>query len=223
MPISPPTSTDQLLSRADALAGRTLGELALQRGREVPEDFSRAKGWVGQLIEAALGASAGNRPVPDFEALGVELKTLPINRDGTPRETTYICRVPLSDLEGLCWEDSRVHKKLARVLWVPVSAAPDIPVAHRQVGQPLLWSPTGDLLEALRRDWREHTEAISRGFVGDITAADGQYLQIRPKAAHSGKRTWAPGRAGGQVLTKPRGYYLRRAFTTAILRRHYAW
>lgn len=220
---TPPTTEAELASRAERIAGRTLGELAGACGIEVPEDFRRAKGWVGRLIEESLGASAGNKPAPDFEKIGVELKTLPIGADGLPRETTYVCRVPLSQIEELTWQTSRVYKKLRRVLWVPVAAVDEIAVADRCVGQGLLWSPAGELGRVLRRDWEEHTEAIRLGYINSITAADGQYLQIRPKAAHSGKRTWATGRGGGAVLTLPRGYYLRRDFTAAILRQNYAF
>lgn len=219
--IDAPKTRGELLERADRIAGRTLGELAGELEWEVPVDFRRAKGWVGRLIETCLGATAGNKPVPDFEKLGIELKTLPIGRDGIPRESTYVCRVPLTDSEELTWESSRVFKKLANVLWVPVMAEPDIPVASRQVGQALLWSPDGELLQKLIDDWNAHTEAIRQGFADVITADDGEYLQIRPKAADSDKLTWAPDPYGGSILTNPRGYYLRRQFTTAILRRHY--
>ncbi|MFW5968671.1 MAG: MutH/Sau3AI family endonuclease, partial [Persicimonas sp.] len=179
-------------------------------------------GFVGRLIESALGATAGNRPAPDFEELGVELKTLPIGRDKTPRETTYVCRVPLSDIEEITWEDSRVKKKLDSVLWVPVVAAPEVRVAERRVGQALLWRLEGPYAEALRRDWEEHVETIRLGFIDGVSASDGRYLQIRPKAADASQKTWAPGKDGGQVLSLPRGYYLRREFTAEILRRHYA-
>lgn len=221
--VSAPTSESELLERADRIAGRTLGELAGEHGFEVPEDFCRAKGWVGRLIEACLGATAGNRAAPDFERLQIELKTLPIGADGLPRETTYVCRVPLSEVEELTWETSRVYKKLRRVMWVPVAAVAEMPIAQRPVGQALLWEAKGKLGEALERDWNEHNETIRLGFIEDLTASEGQYLQIRPKAAHSGKLTWAPGRDGGSILTLPRGYYLRRDFTSEILRQNYAW
>lgn len=223
MPPNPPKTESELLERADRIAGRTLGELAARHGIEVPEDFRHAKGWVGRLIETCLGASAGNLPAPDFQQIGVELKTLPIGADGLPRETTYVCRVPLADIEDLTWESSRVRKKLQRVLWVPVALVEAVPIAQRPVGQAILWSPEGHLGETLRRDWEAHTETIRLGFIDELTAADGHYLQVRPKAAHSGKLTWAPGRDGGAILTLPRGYYLRRDFTSAILEENYAW
>jgi DNA mismatch repair protein MutH len=220
---TPPKTEAELLERADRIAGCTLAELAGLHDIEVPDDFRHAKGWVGRLIETCLGASAGNRPAPDFEHLGIELKTLPIGADGLPRETTYVCRVPLADVEELTWETSRVLKKLRRVLWVPVAAVPDIPIAHRPVGQALLWSAEGALADALRDDWLAHNETIRLGFIDDLNASDGRFLQIRPKAAHSGKLTWAPGRDGGSILTLPRGYYLRREFTSQILEENYAW
>ena len=74
-----PTNEKALMLAASALAGRTLGDIAHEQGVVVPNDLKRAKGWVGELFESALGASAGSRPVPDFEDLGIELKSLPLN------------------------------------------------------------------------------------------------------------------------------------------------
>jgi DNA mismatch repair protein MutH len=41
--------------------------------------LKRDKGWIGILLELWLGASAGSKPEQDFAALGVELKTIPID------------------------------------------------------------------------------------------------------------------------------------------------
>src|SRR5690554_4691779 len=131
IPVGPPQTEHELMIRARALAGHTLGELAAIAGVEVPASQRRAKGWVGQLIEVCLGAEAGNRSVPDFEELGIELKTLPVDRTGKPRETTYLCTVDLSEVDELRWETSRARHKLARVLFVPVLAEPDIALGAR--------------------------------------------------------------------------------------------
>ena len=85
MRVLPPKSEAELYERADALAGRTLGWLADQHEWHVPRDLSRNKGWVGQLLESVLGATASSRPVPDFHELGVELKSLPCDLTGVPR------------------------------------------------------------------------------------------------------------------------------------------
>lgn len=209
------------MERANALAGHTFGELAAVAGLEVPGSLRRAKGWVGQLLEICLGAAAGNRSVPDFERLGIELKTLPVDRTGRPRETTYVCTVDLTEVDELDWETSRARQKLARVLFVPVLAEPEIPLAARMVGTPILWSPNPQQERALRQDWMQHMDVIARGLVDTITARDGQYLQIRPKAAHSGKLTWSADERGEAILTLPRGFYLRAGFTAEIMRAHF--
>src|SRR5688500_18797590 len=88
---SAPATESELMARARALSGMSLAELARQFGIAVPEAQLRAKGWVGQLLERALGATAGSRAKPDFEALGIELKTLPVDGRGQPKESTFVC------------------------------------------------------------------------------------------------------------------------------------
>ena len=113
MQVPPPQSEAELDERARAIAGRQLAELALFLGVAEPGPAQAAKGWAGQLVEAILGATAASRPVPDFELIGVELKTIPIGKRGEPLESTYVSTVPLSGKAELSWENSVVHHKLA--------------------------------------------------------------------------------------------------------------
>src|SRR5690606_40708648 len=46
--------------------------------------------------------------------------------------------------------------------------------------------------------------------VDTITARDGRFFQIRPKAAHSGKLTWSADERGDAILTLPRRSEERR-------------
>jgi len=220
-PASPPTSEAQLRDRADAIAGRSLAALAAEQRCAVPADLRRAKGWVGTLIEASLGADAGSRPVPDFRLIGVELKTVPVDRHGRPRESTYVCTVPLLAREAPTWERSNVRRKLARVLWLPVEADPSLPIAERRVGSALLWSPSADEEAALRADWEELMDLICLGHIDQITARNGTHLQIRPKAADSHARRLGVDALGRFRPTSPRGFYLRSRFTAALLARHF--
>ena len=55
-----------LAQRIAAIAGKSLAELAQRYQRPVPANSRQAKGWMGQLIEVALGAQAGSLPIPDF-------------------------------------------------------------------------------------------------------------------------------------------------------------
>lgn len=219
--ISPPETEAQLLAQAQRLAGYTLGELAELAGMPTPRDLKRDKGWIGVLLERWLGASAGSKPEQDFAALGVELKTIPIDPLGGPLETTFVCVAPLTGNTGVVWETSHVRHKLKRVLWVPVEGSRTIPLAERRVGSPLLWSPDADEEQQLRQDWEELMDLIVLGQVTRITARHGEVLQLRPKAANSKALTEAIGEHGEPILTLPRGFYLKKNFTRALLARHF--
>nr|WP_318383860.1 DNA mismatch repair endonuclease MutH [uncultured Enterobacter sp.] len=218
---SPPDSEATLFAQAQRLAGFTLGELGAMAGLAVPKDLTRDKGWIGVLLELWLGASAGSKPEQDFAALGVELKTIPVDSAGRPLETTFVCVAPLTGNSGVVWETSHVRHKLKRVLWIPVEGSREIPLALRHVGAPLLWSPSEEEEHQLRMDWEELMDLIVLGHVESITARHGEVLQLRPKAANSKALTDAIGAHGQPILTLPRGFYLKKNFTAALLARHF--
>ena len=215
-----PKDEAELLNRAQNLAGLTLGEIAESINVVVPKDLKRDKGWIGLLLEQVLGASAGSRPEPDFPHLGIELKSLPINFQGKPLETTFVCVAPLTGLMGAQWQTSHIRNKLTRVLWVPVVSERDIPVAQRIVGTPFIWSPSADEEQLLALDWQELTDMIVLGNVENIHGKHGQVLQLRPKAANSQAKTKAFNRHGEPFLTLPRGFYLKTCFTQALLNKY---
>lgn len=208
-----------MVTRARALAGRRIGDVAGELGIDAPHTLDRHKGFVGNLLEKALGASAGSRDEPDFPDLGIELKTLPVDVDGRPRESTFVCSMPLAAIADLDWAESRVARKLAHVLFVPVESNPEIAVGARRIGGPILWRPNEEETEALRRDWDELAGLVGAGEIERITAHLGTHLQVRPKAAHSRVRTGAPGGPDGLVSVNPKGFYLRASFTGAIVMR----
>jgi DNA mismatch repair protein MutH len=214
--VSPPATEEEMLGRAQELAGLTVGQIAASLGRSAPRDLRRAKGWIGELLEQALGATSGSQAAPDFPELGVEMKTLPLRADGQPKESTYVCTVPLTEVDA-CWETSWVRGKLSRVLWLPVEADAGVPLPERRVGRALLWSPTAEEEAVLRADWEELMDMVCLGQLEHITACHGVYLQIRPKAANSRALCPGIGANGERILTLPRGFYLRSSFTAAIL------
>ena len=220
LPSSPKTQAE-LLAQAQRLAGYSLGELAAMAGIVTPKDSKRDKGWIGILLEIWLGASAGSKPEQDFAALDVELKTIPIDAAGRPLETTFVCVAPLTGNSGVTWENSHVRHKLKRVLWIPVEGERAIPLAERRVGSPLLWTPSAEEEHQLRMDWEELMDLIVLGQVERITARHGEVLQLRPKAANSKALTEAIGAQGERIMTLPRGFYLKKNFTAALLARHF--
>ncbi|WP_412495510.1 DNA mismatch repair endonuclease MutH [Vibrio cyclitrophicus] len=217
-----PQTQQELLDRAYTIAGMTFKELSDEAEMVMPSDLKRDKGWVGQLLEWHLGAPAGSKPEQDFAKLGIELKSIPIGYSGKPLETTFVCVAPLMGVQGITWETSHVRNKLSKVLWIPVEGEREIPLAERHVGSPLLWTPSQEEDELLKRDWEELMELIVLGNVEQITARHGEALHLRPKAANSRVLTEAYGASGKPIKTKPRGFYLRAQFTHKLLTAHYA-
>ena len=214
-----PRSEEELLQRARAIAGLTLGELGARVGIAVPDEGVRGKGVAGTILERALGATASSRAEPDFVALAIELTTIPLDASGKPKESTFVASISLSAMSDTDWEHSVVHKKLAKVLFVPVEAASTKPLRDRRVGRAYLWVPTSDEWALLRTDWENLAAMIGRGEVEEITGHLGQVLQVRPKAASGRARRRAPDEEGAVQWTMPRGFYLRPAFTGAVLQR----
>lgn len=212
-----PQTLEQLLSQAQSIAGLTFGELADELHIPVPPDLKRDKGWVGMLLERALGATAGSKAEQDFSHLGVELKTLPINAEGYPLETTFVSLAPLVQNSGVKWENSHVRHKLSCVLWMPIEGGRHIPLRERHIGAPILWKPTAEQERQLKQDWEELMDLIVLGKLDQITARIGEVMQLRPKGANSRSVTKGIGKNGEIVDTLPLGFYLRKEFTAQIL------
>lgn len=215
-----PSNETELVTNAQSLAGLTLGEIAQQAGIEVPTNLDRDKGWSGLLLEHVLGATAGSKPEPDFPELGIELKTIPINMQGKPLETTFVAVAPLIGLVGTTWQSSHVKHKLARVLWVPIVAERQIPVRDCIVATPFIWSPSAEEEALLASDWQELTDMIVLGEVENISGKHGQIMQLRPKAANSKVKTDAFDKHGRPFKTLPRGFYLKIPFTQSLINKH---
>ncbi|HHF5283247.1 TPA: DNA mismatch repair endonuclease MutH [Haemophilus influenzae] len=212
-----PQTLEQLLSQAQSIAGLTFGELADELHIPVPPDLKRDKGWVGMLLETALGATAGSKAEQDFSHLGVELKTLPINAEGYPLETTFVSLAPLVQNTGVKWENSHVRHKLSCVLWMPIEGSRHIPLRERHIGAPIFWKPTAEQERQLKQDWEELMDLIVLGKLDQITARIGEVMQLRPKGANSRAVTKGIGKNGEIIDTLPLGFYLRKEFTAQIL------
>ncbi|MGD9591927.1 MAG: DNA mismatch repair endonuclease MutH [Candidatus Berkiella sp.] len=220
MKVSPPLSIHDLLARCNQIAGKTLSELANEMDEKTPASLHHAKGWIGQLCEKALGANAVNLDQPDFIDLGIELKTIPVNAQGHPRESTYICMASIPNTER-SWSTSRVYRKMAKMLWVPIESSSEKPIAQLRIGTPVLWSPSPGIQAQLQQDWEELIELITLGKYDQLSATKGKYLQIRPKAANAKTFIQVIDNHGQSISIVPKGFYLRTLLTKQILQEKY--
>ncbi len=206
-----------LLARCRAIEGYSLGHLAQHLQLCIPENALQRKGWVGTALEKVLGTTAGNQALPDFVELGIELKTLPINAEGKPAESTFVTSIPLLTIRNQTWETSQCWAKLRRVLWIPIEADPALAFAYRRIGKALLWTPSLAEQAVLAHDWIDLADMISQGRLHELNAHRGEYLQVRPKAADARSLCYGLDEFGQKVLTMPRGFYLRSSFTASSI------
>ena len=211
--MEPPRDEAELRTRLSRLAGRRLCDIAAEHAVAVV----KSKGWVGTLLEKALGATGSSRAEPDFPQLGIELKTIPIDERGRPIESCFVASLEMARFD-LRWETSAVRKKLERVAWVPVQAS--IPLEQRRCGAALIWSPSDEERSALRGDYEDIVDLLGTG--ARVTARTGTWLQLRPKGRDAAHLRWALDEEGGLARTAPRAFYLRRTFTAARLARNFA-
>ncbi|MCW8407530.1 DNA mismatch repair endonuclease MutH [Legionella sp. PATHC035] len=213
----PPTTEAELLERCATIAGLSFAQLGLSLGLSIPANPNHRKGWVGQAIELALGADAQNQSLPDFKLLGVELKTLPLNKSGKPTESTFITSIPLLTIHRQEWKTSQCYLKLKRILWVPVEGDTDISYPERRIGQGFIWSPNRLQESILEADWNYLSLQIGTGHLESVDAKEGEYLQVRPKAANGKSLCYGYDIHGNKIKTLPRGFYLRSSFTATIV------
>jgi DNA mismatch repair protein MutH len=211
---------EALLAHARALVGVELGELADGLGLPVPAGLVRTKGWSGQIIEHELGVAPGGARGPDFAALGVELKTVPVTPALVPLESTAVCQIDPVAIAAESWDGSYVREKLARVLFVAL----EVPAGARSVGERRvaavrLWSPDAAQERLLRADFELFVRGFfRRGRADDITGHLGAALQVRPKGKNAADTRDGYDAAGNPTRVGKCGFYLRPAFVEAILR-----
>ena len=212
---------DALLAHARALVGVELSELADALGLPVPVGQVRTKGWSGQVLEHELGVAAGGARGPDFAALGVELKTVPVRESLEPLESTAVCQIDPVAIAGESWESSYVREKLARVLFVALAVpAGARSVGERRVAAVSLWSPDPGEDRALRDDFDLFVrEYYRRGRAAEITGHLGVVLQVRPKGRDAADLRDAYDPAGRPTRVGKHGFYLRPGFVASILQR----
>jgi len=157
-------------------------------------------------------------PEPDFQHIVVELKTLPVDQNFRPKESTYVCTVPLIRNASAIWETSTVKLKLSRVLLVLIEAQATIPLSQRRIGEPFIWSPDSQEEDELRTDWQELMDMICMGEPEKVNARQGKYLQIRPKAANARALSKTTIESGESGVSLPRGFYLRPVFTEMLIK-----
>ena len=177
----------------------------------------RTKGWSGQVIEHELGVATGGARGPDFEALGIELKTVPVTPVAAARIDGGLPIDPIA-IAGESWETSYAREAGARVLFVAEVSRPARARWATGASRPCGWR---------RRPTRKRccapTSSCSCASTGPRDApprspvTSARRCRSDPKGAMRADLRAAYDAGGPAHARRQAGFYLRPAFVARIL------
>lgn len=211
-----PQNRKELEDRLKLLLGRSVGELSLLAGVPLPHSNLAGKGFAGQLIELYLGASAHNLTLPDFTDLNIEMKTLPLGLNLSPVESTFLCATELNPKNFVAFEDSPLYHKLSCILFVLLLAPKGFPIVERRLLGYFFFTPNAEQLATIKEDYQGFAELVCSGQSDLINGNMGSIVQMRPKGLSGTSLTLNRRDDGSNLMTRPRGFYLRPSFTNLL-------
>jgi len=154
------STESELISHAKRLEGLRLSEISDLVARLDVEHRKHTKGVVAKVIETEyFGIPTNSSEAPDFENLGIELKVSPlryVERAGlyTTKERNVLKMVDYNELlETNKWIETKVKKKLSKVLFVLYIHDKSVDAWDWKVAKVFLWSPTDEQSKKIQRDY----------------------------------------------------------------------
>ena len=210
-----PTDKQSIIVYAQKLQGKTLRE-ATGLGHIQPP--SKRRGSLGNAVEQYYFRYAANSDSrPDFDQVGLELKTTPLKagRNGqlVAKERLVLSQIDYEEVVTEEFESSRMLRKSADILLMSYLWEPDKdPLDYRFVLVDEMHIPREDLAQ-IRTDWETVVAKVRSGHAEDISGADTLYLEACTKAADSSQRRRQP---FSEVPAKPRAWALKASYMTVI-------
>jgi len=167
-------SEEALLEIASQLKGKTISEIFQGEINE------KNKGNIGNIIEShGFGIKNNNDSRPDFEALGIELKVLPMKRLGdrslTVKERTKICLINYKKLIEEKWDSSHARHKLYRILFVFYEYDNRSPMQSKILDN-LLYKLEINEEPLIRSDWERTKKLVADGYAHTLSESQNRVL-----------------------------------------------
>lgn len=209
----------KLISYAMSIYGYTIYDLARKFNFVIPKNIEN-KGYIGQIIEKIFGVYVANQAVSDFYNLGIELKTIPINKERKSLESTFICATSFIGINGVIWETSYLYYKLKRILWIPIKINNAKSLKEYIIDLPFLWSPNFKEEKIIKQDWEDIMYFITFGKIEKLNSKYGEILQVKKKSNNKSSLTQGIGEYGQKIFISPRSFYLRKNFTNKLINKN---
>ena len=145
------------------------------------------KGVFGQMLESGyFNIENNSEPVPDFEEVGLELKSTPmrkLKRGGhSPKERLALGIINYEEIVDQTFEESFLAKNKDLLIVFYLYEKGKEPLRYK-ILDATEWIFPEDDLEIIRRDWNDIREMVKRGRAHEISGGMTFYLEAMPKGA----------------------------------------
>lgn len=199
------------------IQGIPFRELAETLGYDISKDPKSMKSAAGDIAELVAGKKPDSLPQADLSEFDIEVKTVPLDLRGYPRENTKITALNYASLLTEEWATSHVYEKVRVVLFVPIVKEETNRPDSWYVRSPFIWMPSRDQLGVMREDWETIQEMVQSG--EQLAASVGQYLIANTSGQGRGRDARTYQLADGRTIeVKTRAFFLRKSFVAEILK-----
>ena len=204
-----PSDRESLLKYSLKLEGKTLGEVC---DVEMLELSSKNKGNFGNILEKGyFKIDNNNESKPDFEELGIELKTTPMvqrtKKGYGSKERLMLCMINYNDLIEKGFEGTILNKNKELLI---VFYLHNENIEDGKILKVILWTFSEADLRMLEDDWNVIANMVREGKAHEISGGQTYYLEAATKGEGGGKgmRT----QPFSEIKAKPRAFALKQRY-----------
>lgn len=197
--------------------GKTIGDIKIELDII---NKKMKKGASGLIVETLLGIKNNNRPGPDLEHIGVEVKVLPLqvnkNRDVKAKEPTQIQMIHFCNVAEETWENAKIRDKINITFWIVYLAKRYGEVMQQDDYVILDWfldHPDSVTNDIFRADWESIRDMIIDGRADQLSCSMGVYIEPKTKGKNNLDLTNAPDGKGGLTKVRRRAFYYKKKYT----------
>lgn len=210
-----PTNKQSIIVYAQQIVGKTLRQVT---GLESIQQPCRRRGSLGNAVEEYYFKYApSSSSAPDFDKVGLELKTTPLKMgpkgELVAKERLVLSMIDYDEVVTEDFEHSHMLNKASDILLMSYLWEPDkdpLDYVFKLVEE--IRIPREDLPQ-IKSDWETVVGKVRLGHAEDISGSDTMYLEACTKAADSSKRRSQP---FSDVPAKPRAWAFKASYMTVL-------
>lgn len=219
------TSVDSIAEFAKLLVGKSLSQAS-----DKPVEFleAKGKGGLGTLVsEAFFDLPKDNKPKPDFEKAGLELKTTPMIERKKAKQFVLVAKerlvlqmIDYTKIKTETWETSRLIEKCRLMLVLTYLHVSGQPLAEKvfldkQLILNLL-DPNSVESAQFKRDWETIQAKVRALKAHELSGSDTMYLEAVNKGQGKGLDKLRP-QEDSPYGAKPRAFAIKNSYMKTLL------